>query len=162
MNPAVAIVLGIGVICVLEATFPFWRSFFSKAGRVPAQIVRPCTPPSATERVDAESQALVYAQQVDAGAKLVATLQVKHELAAAVEATCRQEGCAVSIEKRDGWAYVWIYKYPFVRLLIEEIKRRGSPKSALDTWVNGKLFGYSDYEIARALEREGHIESAIT
>ena len=114
------------------------------------------------ERLDAESQALVYSQQVAAGAKLAATLQVKGQLITAIEGTCEREGCNILFEKRDGWAYVWIYKYPFVRLLIEEIKRRGAPKSALDTWVNGKLFGYSDYEIACALEKEGHIDSAIT
>jgi len=112
--------------------------------------------------VDAESQALVYAQQVAAGAKLAATLQVKDQLSTAVRVACKREGCSTLVEKRDGWAYIWIYKYSFVRLLIEEVKKRGAPKSALDTWVNGKLFGYSDYEIACALELEGHIDSAIT
>jgi len=117
----------------------------------------PTKGPTITEQVDAESQALVYAQQVVAGAKLAATLQVKDQLADLVESVCEREGCSILIEKRDGWAYVWIYKYPFVRLLIDEIKRRGAPKSALDTWVNGKLFGYSDHEIAHALEKEWHI-----
>jgi plasmid replication initiation protein len=115
-----------------------------------------------TERVDAESQALVYSQQVTAGAKLAATLQVKCEMTSDVQAVCEREGCQVVVDMRDGWAYIWIYKYPFVRLLIDAVRKRGAPKSALDTWINGKLFGYSDYEIARALEKEGYIESAIT
>ena len=118
--------------------------------------------PAIAEVVDAESQALVYSQQVAAGAKLAAALQVKAEFADSVKEVCRSSGCLSLVDQREGWAHVWIYKYPFVRLLIEEIEKRGAPKSALDTWVNGKLFGYSDYEIARALEREGHIESAIT
>jgi hypothetical protein len=118
--------------------------------------------PTITEQIDAESQALVYAQQVAAGAKLAATLQVKAGLASRVESVCAAEGCQTSVRVRDAWACFWIYKHPYVRLLIDEIEKRGAPKSALDTWVNGKLFGYSDYEIACALEREGHIESATT
>jgi len=116
----------------------------------------------AFERGHAEGQALVYSQQVFAGSKLAATLQVKVRFLPDVEETCAREGCFIVTETEGDWAFVWIYKYPFVRLLIDVIKKRGTPKSALDTWVNGKLFGYSDYEIVQALIEEGYIEREIT
>jgi hypothetical protein len=111
---------------------------------------------------DAIGQALVYAQQVAAGAKLAASLQVKAGLVPEVVSVCAREGVCVKTRILDGWGYIWIYKYPYVRLLIKEIEQRGAPKSALDIWTNGKLFGYSDYEIGKALEEGGHIASALT
>ncbi len=124
----------------------------------------PGDPIKAFEQGEAAGQALVYAQQVCAGAKLVASMMVKGWLVEDVSSVVCDERCQILVRPReDGeWADVWIYKYPFVRLILDEIERRGAPKSALDTWINGKLFGYSDYEIALALEKEGRIHSAIT
>ena len=108
---------------------------------------------------DACTQAIIYSQQVTAGAKLAASLQIPSDtLPEALEAIER-EGCLERHNEVDGWAYVWIYKYAYVELILDEITKRGSPKNAFDNWVNGKLFGYSDYEIGRFIEEGGYIET---
>lgn len=117
-----------------------------------------------TEQVDAESQALVYAQQVATGTKLAASFMVKPELVDAVAKTILAEGCRFVVDSDGRWATIWVYKYPFVELLIEEKragKEHGRP-SPLEIWSTGKLFGYSDYEIARFLEQHEYIDSALT
>ncbi len=119
---------------------------------------------SVRERLDAESQALVYSQQVATGAKLAASLMVRTSAADAVTAIAEAEGCKTLVDTEEDWKTVWIYKYPFVRLLIDEMRARQSAErpSPLDVWITGKLFGYSDYEIARFLQDHGYIESALT
>lgn len=117
-----------------------------------------------TEQVDAESQALVYAQQVATGTKLAASFMVKPELVDSVAEAVLAEGCRIVVDRGGRWATIWVYKYPFVELLIKEkraSKEHGRP-SPLEIWSTGKLFGYSDYEIARFLEQHGYIDSALT
>jgi len=119
---------------------------------------------SEKEIIDAKSQALVYAQQVFAGAKLAASLTVKSSLGNIVAIVAEQEGCQTIIENNDNWRTIIIYKYPFVSLLIKEIQARwhsSEPPSLYDVWSTGKLFGYSDYEIAIYLQDQGYIESAL-
>ena len=117
------------------------------------------------ERIDAESQALVYSQQVAAGAKLAAEIMVKDDLADTVVGVALREGCLSRIENpSSGWVSVVIYKYPFVGMLVDEMHARprvaGRP-SMLAVWSEGKLFGYSDYEIAKYLEDHGYVDSAL-
>ena len=119
---------------------------------------------SIVERVDTESQALVYAQQVATGAKLAASFMVRPDLVESATAVANGEGCLFLTETGCEWATVWIYKYPFVRLLIEEKRTSNGHDrpSPLDIWSTGKLFGYSDYEIAQYLQVNGYIKSALT
>ena len=119
---------------------------------------------TAIERVDTESQALVYAQQVATGAKLAASFMVRPDLVKSAIAIANGEGCLSLEEEGCEWVTVWIYKYPFVRLLIEEKRTSNGHDrpSPLEIWSTGKLFGYSDYEIARYLQEMGYIKSALT
>jgi len=118
----------------------------------------------ATETIDAEAQSMVYAQQVATGAKLAASMMVPNRATRAASMAAQREGCSV-LEYKDGeWTTLWIYKYPFVRLLIDHkqscVEEQERP-SAFGIWSTGKLFGYSDYEIAKFLEQHGYIECAL-
>ena len=57
----------------------------------------------------------------------------------------------------------YIYKYNFVKILIKELflnKNKDKPTLS-DIWIAGKLFGYSDYEIANYLQEHGYIKNAF-
>ena len=118
------------------------------------------------ERTDAESQALVYAQQVATGAKLIATIMVRKDLTDAVSETAAREQCyTTAYAVNEDWTEVVLYKYPFARCLWEELDARQSGQGlpgVLDVWTVGKLFGYSDYEIANYLQTKGYVDSALT
>jgi len=47
---------------------------------------------------------------------------------------------------------VWIYKYPFVRALIERVANNEQP-SLSSVWFTGKIFGYSDLEISSYIDK---------
>ena len=115
------------------------------------------------EEVDAGSQALVYSQQVAAGAKLAAQMMVHRGLAEVVSEWVTRAGCKTVVTSEGDWEIITIYKYPFVRVLLEEMeaRRTGDPPSLLDVWSSGKLFGYSDYEIAGFLEDNGYMQSPL-
>ena len=115
------------------------------------------------QEIDAEAQALVYAQQVAAGAKLAACMMVPLGLAGNVTEIAEREGCSIIIVTDGDWQDVTIYKYPFVRVLIEQMQAEPTADrpSLLQVWCAGKLHGYSDFEIAKYLEEQGYIQSGF-
>ena len=102
-----------------------------------------------------------YCEQVRTGTKLVASVLVNKKDIELTRHIIIREDCKALIDMTHStdFASVFIFKYDFVKSLLEERNQRGTPKSALDNWVNGKLFGYSDYEIARWLHEHGYISS---
>jgi hypothetical protein len=112
------------------------------------------------------AEIIIYSQQVSAGAKLAAQMMVRHDYVVDIAEIVHREGCRTAVcPASDGWDTLSIYKYPFVRLLIEEMQAESLGQerpSLLSVWSTGKLFGYSDYEIARFLEEHGYVESALT
>jgi hypothetical protein len=65
------------------------------------------------------------------------------------------------VNRRDiDWVVpINLFKYPWVRQLLKENNEKGAPTSAFDNWVTGKLFGYSDIEIAKFLREKGLIDA---
>lgn len=54
-------------------------------------------------------------------------------------------------ELYEGWKALWLYKYPHI---LEVIKRtQQNPKSKLDHWVSGKLFGYDEHSIHEFIKK---------
>lgn len=45
----------------------------------------------------------------------------------------------------DGWAGLWIYKYPHVLEVIKAMRQ--APQTVFDHWALGKLFGYTEEAI---------------
>lgn len=50
----------------------------------------------------------------------------------------------------EGWLSVWIYKYSHILQVIKDLQQ--APKTALDHWILGKLFGYSEEAIQEFFE----------
>ena len=69
--------------------------------------------------------------------------------------------CECDIDHNDSENYVDIhlFKYPRIPQLLEESNEKGAPKGAFDSWVTGKLFGYSDIKIARFLREKGSVNA---
>jgi hypothetical protein len=110
--------------------------------------------PSDFERGYVLGQIAAYCEQVRTGCKLAATLQIRHAHVSCAAEFIATEECRSEIENApDGAVVLWIYKYPFVGKLIRDNQRRDvdAPPDAASVWSAGKLFGYSDYEIARYL-----------
>ena len=109
------------------------------------------------------SRVTVYCEQVVAGAKLAGSVRVESCHVNYVCKLAQRLGCRTLVEKDENWAAVWIYKYPFVALLLKEYQARQAEErpSSLDVWLIGKLCGYSDYEIAKYLEEHEYMTSAL-
>lgn len=58
--------------------------------------------------------------------------------------------------KKDGWKSLFIYKYLFVEILINEINDIKNKDSALYHFCNGKLFGYNDYEVMEFINKNNN------
>jgi hypothetical protein len=93
-------------------------------------------------------QVTTYCEQVITGAKLAAQVGCKRGM---VPEVLDCEGCSAL---QEDWTAdrvsIWIFKYPFVRVLISEL-HKSAPPTAAGVWSMGKLFGYSDAEIGAYL-----------
>ncbi|MDD5264346.1 MAG: hypothetical protein PHU43_05865 [Candidatus Bipolaricaulis sp.] len=97
------------------------------------------------------------------GAKLVAECLVNKRDIEWVKRLVEDEGCSLEIDNLGDdadFVDVHIVGSELGRQLVCEVKERGAPKGALDTWINGKLFGYSDAEISRFLFGAGRADTA--
>jgi len=92
----------------------------------------------------------IYCECLVTGAKVAASLLVHLWNLDHIVELIDSEGCRCRIDEghAEGWASLWIYRHPWVEGLLDAIDSRGAPKGFFDNWVNGKLFGYSDAEIA--------------
>lgn len=100
-------------------------------------------------------QCEIYCEPVRAGAKLAAQTGCPRELERQATAHIARAGLSCIVEPWcETHVTIWIFKYPFVRKLIEEINA-DAPVTALRVWAMGKLFGYSDVEIGRYLGEHG-------
>lgn len=110
-------------------------------------------------------QVVTYCEQVKAGAKLVGEMLFHKKHAALLRRLVADEGCKVIFDfnRAEDRAEAWIYKYRFMERLLKEARVRNpsGPRSALDTWITGKLFGYSDFEIARCIEQSGYFKNPL-
>lgn len=106
-------------------------------------------------------QVIAYCEQVQAGAKLCGQLLCSNDYVPFVREVISRERCR-SIHRsvsRDVTS-VFIYKYKFVELLIDElcIKKDQRNPGVVDIWAAGKLFGYSDLEILNYLRKHGYLD----
>lgn len=108
-------------------------------------------------------QVITYCEQINTGTKLVAHIQFHKSCFELVRDTIKQEQCKAIFEKAtEEMRVALIYKYGFVKLLIKQSLLLDKEKpTALDVWVAGQLFGYSNYEIAKYLEKHGYVDNAI-
>ncbi len=95
----------------------------------------------------------VYCEQVRTGAKLVGAFGFNRELLPLVKKTVRTEGCKLIVDESEDRATAYVYRYPLAKLLIKKMLDYSGKASATAIWTTGKVFGYSDYEIARYLEK---------
>jgi len=95
----------------------------------------------------------VYCEQVRTGAKLVGAFGFNREHLPLVRRTVKIEGCKLIVDESEGRATAYVYHYPLAKLLIKRMLSYSGKASATAIWTTGKVFGYSDYEIARYLER---------
>ena len=117
----------------------------------------------AFQQGEASGRAEVYCECVRTGAKLAARIMVRKAILPFVVKTISANEVRYKIEPiTDEMALVWIYKYQFVETLIAEISQReDGAQSLASAWVFGKLFGYSDYEIACYLKEQDYITRAL-
>jgi hypothetical protein len=121
----------------------------------------PSNPVEAYRLGEVVGRVLTYCEQVGAGAKLVGELGVRREDVEAIREAAECEGCHVRFIERDSDERVTaeVFAQDWVAVLLDEMRQgqRDDPPSALDVWMSGKLFGYSDHEIASFLRRRGYI-----
>lgn len=108
---------------------------------------------------------VTYCEQVQAGAKLVGEFGVLRQDTVAVREAVEREGCHVRFVERgsDERVTAEVFSQEWVAVLLDEMSQgqRDDPPSALDVFMSGKLFGYSDHEIASFLRRRGYIRELI-
>ncbi len=106
---------------------------------------------------DTLGRVLVYCECVRTGCKLAANLLVNRRDIDWVEELISDEGCLCSVDREHSpdFCHVDVFKNRWVSGLLDGLRERGAPKSFLDHWVNGKLFGYSDSEIYAFLDSAG-------
>jgi len=108
--------------------------------------------PAQPQRWFVLGQVATYCEQVAAGSKLAAEVGCSAELTEEVCGAIAAEDLLHAVRDRgDERVVIYIYKYPFVKELIDWILAQQQSKAAI--WAAGKLFGYSDAEIARFLEQ---------
>lgn len=135
----------------------------SVAGEVPGEIRMAQDSIEAFQQGYIYGAVTVYCEQVSTGAKLAGEICVPKRHVSMVKQTVKTWGCSVLCAEHEERVTVWIYKYPFVKFLIEALffsKTEGKPTAA-EIWAAGKVFGYSDFEIAKYLEQHGFIANAI-
>jgi hypothetical protein len=107
-------------------------------------------------------QILSYCEQVLNGAKLAAQIIINKKYRKMVCDTILNEKCKFCDKKSGNDYYViFIYKYPYVRILINELFTEKSNPKLSDIWAAGKLFGYSDYEIGEYLKGHGYVKNCL-
>ncbi len=104
-----------------------------------------------------------YCEQILCGTKLAAEFGFHKDDQPIVETIIQKNNCRYIIKKREcNRLVVWIYKYNFVATLIQELFIQNHDKiSLLTIWASGKLFGYSDFEIASYLQEHGFVEATM-
>lgn len=106
-------------------------------------------------------KAETYCEQIIAGAKLAAVFRCRREYLRRVLGLIKAEGLKFTVlDSREIHVQIWIYKYPFVRSLIEVTSKNTTP-TAYSVWATGKLFGYSDAEIGAYLCNQGLVKSVF-
>ena len=107
-------------------------------------------------------QITVYCEQVNTGTKLCAQVMCMDKYLSFIKAITKQERCKILYKNGGkGFKVVFIYKYDFVQLIINELfikKNKKRIPSGLEIWASGKLFGYSDYEISNYLRKHGYLK----
>lgn len=95
-------------------------------------------------------EARIYCEQVKAGAKLMANMGFHKRHIQMIRELVEEEGLKIILEERsDERIEATIYKYAYVLLIRQErqILIGDKTHTALNIWMSGKFFGYSDYEI---------------
>lgn len=96
-------------------------------------------------------QAAAYCEQVRNGGKLAAQINCDSTYAELVEALAAEEGCRCVIEfLAPGRVSLWLYRHEFVAGLISHFQSTAPSEAGI--WSMGKLFGYSDDQIARFIQ----------
>ena len=117
---------------------------------------------SAFEKGYLVGKAEVYCEQVRTGAKLVGAFGFDRKYVSLVRKTVRMEGCKLVIDQTysEGRATAYVYRYAFVEILMKALlSSSDKPVTGDAIWATGKLFGYSDREIARYLEEHGYVKN---
>jgi len=103
-----------------------------------------------------DGQATAYCEQVRLGSRLAGAINCPQEYAEDLRGLVLREQCLAKVTlDGSGRASVWIYRYSFLEHVIDRIERPAGGRELPDAfaiWASGKLFGYSDHEIARYIE----------
>jgi hypothetical protein len=88
-----------------------------------------------------------YCEAVKRDMKPMALLPVQDRYLEEIENFVRDEEKLNLCSKKlcDGWVSVFIYKYEYLKDVIEELPEH--PKTVYEHWILGKAFGYSDNSI---------------
>jgi len=112
---------------------------------------------------DTLGRILTYCECVRTETKLLAEALVNRRDIDWVKRLIANEGCLFIVDYAHSKDYVEVhlFKHSWVRQILEERKRKDAPRGALDNWITGKLFGYSDNAIAEFL-REKDLLGAVS
>jgi len=105
-----------------------------------------------------------YCEQIRAGAKLLAELGFDGRHTKMVKEMVAASGCKLALDFRRGQnrPVAHIYKYAFVKRLVETwLGPSSKPPTGAGIWATGKLFGYSDFEIAQYLRERGYARDPL-
>lgn len=119
-------------------------------------------PMRAFSQGDTLGRILTYCECVKTETKLLAEALVNRRDIDWVERVIANEGCRSIVDRAhsEDYAKVYLFKHSWVRQILEERKRKDAPKSALNNWITGKLFGYSGNAIAEFLREKGLLDAA--
>lgn len=116
-----------------------------------------------TSKIDSASWAMGQADmvryEVSKGTKPVAMLAVHvdaiEEAREYIENTLSREGLQWVLDCHSCWVCYYVYKFPHLRVAISYSLGvlDKEDESILSGWVNGKMFGYGESEIAKYLKR---------
>jgi hypothetical protein len=92
-----------------------------------------------------------YCYMVQRG-KPAALLPVQERYKTEMTTLVEEYGLKAYVEPlTDGWFSLWIYRYPHVLEVIKSVPQ--APKTVLDHWMLGKLFGYEESAIHEFLAK---------
>ena len=96
---------------------------------------------------------------INAGVRPVALLMVRNEHIEESKNLIKTENLFMVLNPRgENHTAIYIFKHPCVENVINFTLGKPYNKKALMQWIEGKMFGYPDEEIARFIGRENKVK----
>lgn len=96
------------------------------------------------------SSIMIHIMLVNAGVRPVASVMVRNEHIEEIKKLIKTENLFMVLNPRgENHATIYIFKHSYVENVINFTLGKPHDRKALMRWIEGKMFGYSDEEIAK-------------